>query len=610
MQLIVMRCFVVLLVLVCSLSGLEASESYVRLEGAYKFHAGDSPDWSLPSYDDSNWGPVNVPASWQSQKISPEHGMGWYRLDFEVPAGHMRNNVAILMGRIGDADEVFLNGVRLGGEGVIGDRLVEAVKVERLYKIPGGIPRHNDRNLLAVRVMNVYTRGGLFDRGVVLGDYNDLLNIKKERETPRKNVEIVFFTFFALFLPVYGFLYLRGIREHGYTSFGLLVSLFVVVYILDSIHFYETGLKDHTVDKIILSLTSLVPANLLLFVAYACRYPLNRALKLLLLCGTVLSACFMFASGYEALKLLENAWVMFVLMSVGFAGYISIRAYKLGVGETGFILAGIVGLCVGALAEVTEVTGITRSGDFFGAQAEIFSVPFMMVCIMYAMGSRFVRMQEDVRALSGRILTANEEERKRLARDLHDGIGQSLLAIKLRLQMIAAKAVGDRSTENGDLREVISELTGSISELRDVAQGLRPSFLENMDVAEAIRWYGKSVEEKTGMKIAVEADAPADEPIEISPAIKDNIYRMFQEALNNVLKHSGADLVKVTIKKSKKAMLLGISDNGKGFDVESRGSKGIGLSTMRERAELLGGSFSIQSSEKIGTAISVEVPLR
>jgi len=224
---------------------------------------------------------------------------------------------------------------------------------------------------------------------------------------------------------------------------------------------------------------------------------------------------------------------------------------------------------------------------------------------MYALTSRYTRIKE-LQSASVKIFNAHEEERKRLARELHDGIGTSLLATKMKLEMLEAQANDNISTYKRELPELISEIDHSIGELRAVSADLRPSFLENTDLVAAIKWHAKKVKERSGIEINVSSGDIG----QISLKIKENFYRIFQEALNNAVKHSGSTRVEVLLSRNKSYMVLEIQDNGRGF--RSSGAEqdqGIGLYTIRERVELLGGIIKIKSSDKIGTDIFIEVPI-
>ncbi len=173
------------------------------------------------------------------------------------------------------------------------------------------------------------------------------------------------------------------------------------------------------------------------------------------------------------------------------------------------------------------------------------------------------------------------------------------------MRMMEEKVKKDISIGEEIFPELIAEVSSSIEELREIALNLRPSFFEEMSISDAIRWFGKKFQESLGIEIRVQAQ----DSIEASSMTKDNIFRIYQEALNNVLKHSDADCVQVMLNQSKGRLSLEIKDNGKGFDCTRAKGNGIGLSTIRERAELLGGIFRMKSSEEIGTTIYIEVPL-
>src|SRR4030066_2452787 len=119
-----------------------------------------------------------------------------------------------------------------------------------------------------------------------------------------------------------------------------------------------------------------------------------------------------------------------------------------------------------------------------------YSIAFFMICIMYALTARYMRIKE-LQSTSVRIFKAHEDERKRLAREIHDGVGPSLLSIKLRLQMLEAQVKAGKPVEEESFPELISEVTNTTDELRAVAMDLRPPFLENIDIVDALRWHAR-----------------------------------------------------------------------------------------------------------------------
>jgi len=283
--------------------------------------------------------------------------------------------------------------------------------------------------------------------------------------------------------------------------------------------------------------------------------------------------------------------------------FLALKAYMKKVHESAPILLGITGLAIGFILESIGGLDLLQITGFFLWD---YSIAFFMICIMYALTARYVRNKE-LQSTSVRIFKAHEDERKRLAREIHDGVGPSLLSIKLRLQMLEAQVNAGKPVEEESFPELISEVTNTMDELRAVAMNLRPSFLENIDIVDALRWHARKSQERLEMQIEIKTEGV----INIDPKMKDTIYRIYQETLNNAVKHSGATIVEVTLRMNGKILFLEVKDNGKGFDQTSKETKdeGLGLDTIRERVELLGGILRIKSSDRMGTSVSVEVPV-
>lgn len=196
-------------------------------------------------------------------------------------------------------------------------------------------------------------------------------------------------------------------------------------------------------------------------------------------------------------------------------------------------------------------------------------------------------------------------ERRRLARELHDGAGQSLLAIKLSLQMIKANKTPATGTAIEELINDISNITG---EIRNIVMDLRPPFLEKDDIVNAIRQLSSRMQEKSGIQITITAE---DNFTGLDYSVRYNIYRICQEALSNALKHSGAGRVDIKFSLRGKKLLLEIKDNGKGFNYEGiKGkNKGLGLYMIGERAELIDGTFNMQTVPGEGTSMQITAPV-
>ncbi len=219
-----------------------------------------------------------------------------------------------------------------------------------------------------------------------------------------------------------------------------------------------------------------------------------------------------------------------------------------------------------------------------------------------------------LRRLSVQLLEVQELERKRIAGDLHDGIGQSLSAIKFRIETAVDRLRHEVAPETVDtLESLVPMLQDAIEDVRKTVMNLRPSMLDDLGILATISWFLRQFQ-SVYAGIRVEEGIDVQER-DISEALKTNIFRVLQEAANNIAKHSEADQVKVSLSRGKDALELVIEDNGRGCDLErvlatDGFQTGFGITSMKERTELSGGSFSIESKEGAGTTVRAVWPGR
>ena len=209
-----------------------------------------------------------------------------------------------------------------------------------------------------------------------------------------------------------------------------------------------------------------------------------------------------------------------------------------------------------------------------------------------------------------RVVSAQEAERQRIARDLHDETGQSLTAIGLGLRGLSNTLTKDPVRAADTLHRLETMAADSLSELQHLISDLRPSHLDDLGLPAALRWYAGKVAERTGLKIRVDIFG---EEKTMAEAARIALFRIMQEALNNTIKHAGATSVFVQLSYETERIHISIRDDGTGFDPElvqmrqtSRPS--LGLAGMRERASLLGGTVSLQSGPRQGTLIEASIP--
>ncbi|HKJ39979.1 MAG TPA: sensor histidine kinase [Anaerolineales bacterium] len=211
-----------------------------------------------------------------------------------------------------------------------------------------------------------------------------------------------------------------------------------------------------------------------------------------------------------------------------------------------------------------------------------------------------------------RIVAAQESERQRIARDLHDETGQSLTAIGMGLRGLSSRCTPSEKDSLGTLQKLETLTADSLKELQRLISDLRPSHLDDLGLSAALRWYTNRIHEDTSIKIRV--DILGDEQ-EMDDAARITIFRIIQESLNNIIKHSQAEQVNIHLQYEPKKVRISVRDNGVGFDLqrvqmERTRRPSLGLAGMEERAALLDGTVSIQSRPGYGTEVEAVIPYR
>lgn len=215
------------------------------------------------------------------------------------------------------------------------------------------------------------------------------------------------------------------------------------------------------------------------------------------------------------------------------------------------------------------------------------------------------KANEALRYLSSRLLSAQEDERKRIAGELHDSIAASLGAVKFKIERIADEIKGGHGSAES-LQDLGSNVTEISNEVRRIMADLRPSILDDLGIIAAVNWFGREYQ-KTYSHIFVDSQIGVAED-EVPDSLKTPIFRISQEALNNIAKYSKASLVNLSLRREDNQIELTIRDNGQGFSLE-KVKRGLGLSTMKERAQLSGGVFDLESALGKGTLIRVSWPI-
>ncbi|MGH1587670.1 PAS domain-containing sensor histidine kinase [Methylobacterium phyllosphaerae] len=218
--------------------------------------------------------------------------------------------------------------------------------------------------------------------------------------------------------------------------------------------------------------------------------------------------------------------------------------------------------------------------------------------------AELIASREQLRKLAEFEQQAREQERARIARELHDELGQTLTAIKMDLVWMRDR-LDEPALVSARIARLIALADRSVVDLRRIATELRPLILDELGLRAAIEWLTQSMAERSGLPITL----VFDEVGTYEPDVSTAAFRIVQEALTNVLRHGAATAVEVRARNAGDALHIEVSDNGRGIDRSATTSGRLGLAGMRERARLLGGSVAIDGEAGAGTTVRVYLPL-
>jgi PAS domain S-box-containing protein len=221
------------------------------------------------------------------------------------------------------------------------------------------------------------------------------------------------------------------------------------------------------------------------------------------------------------------------------------------------------------------------------------------------------RVNDQLRSIPSKLIEAQEDERRRIAGELHNSIGQTLAALKYGIETVLVKRDrGDLAGAFDLLERFVPTLQHSIEDTRSIYRGLRPPILDNLGVLATLEWFCREFQSvHPNLHLALKTGIEEEE---ISGALKITVFRIVQEALNNVAKHSGANRADLSVTKIRDYIELVVQDDGKGFDLNSTiaqdSGKSLGLAVMKERVEITGGIFCIESVPDKGTILRAVWP--
>jgi signal transduction histidine kinase len=290
------------------------------------------------------------------------------------------------------------------------------------------------------------------------------------------------------------------------------------------------------------------------------------------------------------------------------AAALSYRAYRINGDGTDAVLA--VGLMIAAFSQVLFAIHPASAFSSLVTTSDILRVAFYVTLL----ATLAVEVRGDIRALrsanlelrrlsDAEVARATAEERARLAREIHDGMSQELWYAKLKQGRLLGlpAVVGDA---RGLAEEVAGAIESALAEARQAIMALRPT--EGRSFGEAVEQYVADFSDRFGIAAAASSDPAAEA---LPPRAQAELLRILHEALSNVRKHADATLVRVEVAPNEAGMRMTVTDNGSGFSTDAPEPSSYGLSSMRQRAEIIGGSLSVESRPRDGTRVRVDVPM-
>jgi signal transduction histidine kinase len=212
-----------------------------------------------------------------------------------------------------------------------------------------------------------------------------------------------------------------------------------------------------------------------------------------------------------------------------------------------------------------------------------------------------------LRALAARLISIREEERARIAREIHDELGQVLTGLKMDVTWLAKRLVGAEEQLVEKAEAMCRLIDSTMHLIRRISTGLRPEILDDMGLVAAFGWQAKEFQKRMGMRCRLKL--PEDQVV-LDKELSTAVFRIFQEILTNIARHAKASSVDVSLSISDDLLTLEVVDDGIGIsESHIRGQESLGLLGMRERAQLFGGELSIQGASGRGTTVSVSIPM-
>jgi len=268
------------------------------------------------------------------------------------------------------------------------------------------------------------------------------------------------------------------------------------------------------------------------------------------------------------------------------------------------------------LNKLIEITALNKQGEEFPVELAIvvvkqgqddFYCAFIRDITERKQADEKIKSSyEQLRQLASHLQVVREQERTSIAREIHDELGQQLTGLKIDISWIKKRVSDEDAAIIKKIDEVLDLLDITIKTVRKIASELRPSILDDIGIVEALEWQSKEFERRSGIKTYFSSEL---EGLQLPENISTTFFRIFQESLTNVARHAQASSIHASFVKKDGKLILEISDNGQGMELsEMKNKKTLGLLGMKERTQMIGGEFKINSKPGQGTKVSISIP--
>lgn len=593
------RLLLVLIGSLCATCAFASTETRLDLTALeWRSAPGDDPARRAAGYDDSEWQIIDLSGPREAAVRTGKEGMVWFRV--RIPADRIAKfaRPAVFLGRISDADEAYLNGQLIGSTGTIYQTVWQyegtgPTQFSRVYPIPvealsGGSA------VLALRVQSAQFAPGPERGPIILGELDELVTLARQRDIPvwLRDCLVLVVLFAGTCISLAGNARDaqpdRRSRWLPWFFASLLIGIFPSTLLA-----FESGLAKPGLAAV---------AELAPYVAFgALHFASSVGARVGKLQWISLGAIYAIAIGWIVANVSYDlffslSWMLvapLVGVVAGSSLYQSYLAFTSGVRVSKWTYLAIVSIFL----SIVLYAGWGK--DFHPAADPVtIGICIMAFCLLLAQAEHATWDRVALQRVTGELLVAQDTERERLAKDLHDELSHRVAAIRLQLEALFYRP---QAPEKQDLETPINELRETGMEISALVEGLRPATLDPLNFSDAVRQAVERWGQIGDMRVSLDIE----DNLRLPEQKQVQLMRILQEALHNAVRHSQASEIKVGVSMNGRGGKLIVSDNGTGFD-PGVPDYGLGLRTMRERAGLINADYNLESAPGRGTSIEVE----